>query len=286
MTLLPIIALVLAGQYTIHMPSNPVPLGAPGLAELRVSPAGAVPTLSHPGLVIELRTLGSAAQPALAFPNQRTIIAGQRTIRIQTDSDKPGPPTLTVRLLDLFPEKLLRTGHYSLSFRIEGTNPLVTAPPVSFAVTEPRESVKLLFALLDSPQPSLRIAAAANLQRLTGQGFDWDPARPETTETWKRWWLNPGRQMPWKNGVVYNLPPIPANLKSAILAGSLPQPSSARYRPDAAVTAVLLRRLEQDGPSAALWETMASMPDPAMAPALRRFPDQPAACGLLRIVTR
>ncbi len=286
MTVLPMIALALAGQYTIHMPATAVPLGSPGLAELRVSPAATVPGLSHPGLVIELRTVGSTAEPALAFPNQRTIVAGERTIRIQTDAARPGPPNLTLRLLDLFPEKLMRPGRYALSFRIEGTNPMITVPPVSFAVTVPRESVALLFALLDAPQPSLRTAAAENLQRLTGQGFDWDPARPATTDTWKRWWEKPGRHMPWKDGVVYHLQPIPANLKSAILAGTLPPPSHARYLPDPAVTAVLVRRVEQDGPSEALWATMACMPDLAMAPLLRRFPDQPSARGLLQILTR
>lgn len=286
MTALPILALMLAARYTITLPSTAVPLGSPGLAELRVAPAGAVPGLKHPGLVIELRSIGSAAEPATAFPNQRTIVAGGRTMRMQTNPGAPGPPVLTVRLLDLFPESLMRPGRYALSFRIEGVTPEITAPPVTFAVTAPRGSVAILFALLDSPRMTLRMAAAANLQRLTGQGFDWDPARPETAEDWKRWWEQHGRRMGWKDGVAYQLKPMPVQIKAAILAGESPVPPNARYLPDAEVTAALIRRLEQEGPSAQIYRAMAAAPDPAMATALSRFPDDLAARGLLQIVTR
>lgn len=207
MSILPVVALLLAAQarYGIHLPSRQIPVGDPGMAELRVLPGQAAPGLGHPGLVVELRPVPYMGEPAQAFPNQRTIIDGGRTIRMQTSPESAGPARLSLRLLDLFPEQLLRPGKYALSFRIEGVNPEVSVAPVEFEVTTPRESVNRLFALLDSPKPALRTAAAALLRSLTGQGFDYDPVgvgRAESAARWKRWWDETGRRMPWKDGVV------------------------------------------------------------------------------------
>lgn len=281
-----VFGLILAAQYTIHMPSTVIPLGASGVAELRVSPAGATPSLGHPGLVLELRTRGGAGEPALAFPNKSTVTAGGRTIRMQTDAEARGPAMLTVRLLEVFPEALLRPGSYSLTYRIEGAERTITAQGVSFTVTAPRESVPLLFGLLEATQPSLQMAAAASLQRLTGQGYDWAPGKQENVARWKQWWETEGLGMRWKDGVVYELGPLPAKIKRAILAGATVPAPSTRYLPDRDVTAFLIKRLEREGPTAAILGWMAAVPDAAMATALGRYPDELAARGLLRIVTR
>lgn len=269
-------------RYSIQVPAEAA-LGDAVTAVLRAQATGSggeTPGFEDPRLVVELR---GAGEPVKAVLNHKTMVAGQRTIRIQNNT---APVRLAagekrerrLRLLDLFPEQVLRVGTYAVSFEFEGVG---AAPAARVRVAARRESVVKLCGLLGGGEESTRRRAGAILRRLTGQAIGEDEA------AWRKWWLETGRALPWKNGVVLRTAPLPEAMKRSILAGEaegLVFAAGTRYRADGDVTQALLRLMGKAGPKPELLRVMAAMPDPAMAAPLRAYGEDAAARALLEIV--
>lgn len=270
-------------RYSIQVPSEAA-LGDPVTAVLRAEATGSggeTPGFDDPRLVVELRGDG---EPVKAVLNHKTIVAGQQTVRIQ---NKIAPVRLAagekrerrLRLLELFPEQVLKVGAYGISFAIEGVG---AAPVARVRVTARRESVEKLCLLLGEGKPSTRRRAGALLRRLTGQAIGDDEA------PWRKWWEQTGRTLAWNGGVVYRTVPLPEEWKRRILEGQLADGFDARpgtrYAGSADVTAALLRLLRESGPRPELLRVMAAMPDKAMAAPLRAYENDAAARALLEIV--
>lgn len=286
MRLLAILAIALplaAGiRYTIEVPAEAA-LGDAVTAVLRAQATGSggeTPGFEDPRLVVELRGDG---EPVKAVLNHKTVVAGERTIRIQ---NKTAPVRLAagekrerrLRMLDLFPEQVLRVGTYAVSFEFEGVG---AAPAARVRVAARRESVELLCGLLAEGEVSTRRRAGALLRRLTGQAIGQDEA------AWRKWWLETGRALPWKDGVVLRTAVLPEAMKRSILAGQaegLALAAGTRYQADQEVTQALLRLFRTAGPKPSLLRVMAAMPDPAMAAPLRAYGEDAAARALLEIV--
>ncbi|TWT46036.1 hypothetical protein RAS1_24810 [Phycisphaerae bacterium RAS1] len=197
-------------NYTLSVEPKQAILGARIEATLRCHcPAytRSALTLEHKSLTLELRRLGAAGGPAYALPNRKIAKHAAGMDRIGTSG---GVETLStgeerfcaLELTRHFASQLLNPGEYEVSFTLSDGQRTFRSAAARLVVQPRRESVPLLLDWLMCDDLSARTRAAQLLQRMTGAGFEYDPAAPPESRqaaaaAWRASWDAAGSQQRW-----------------------------------------------------------------------------------------